>query len=207
MIRPEGFRATAFSSAWEGDARADRGARFALAARLGIPPRWATVRQVHGSRVVEATGSGLLADADGLLTRRAGLPISVATADCLPIAVECERGVGMVHAGWRGLAAGVVETLLEALQSAGLEPHRAAIGPGIGPCCFQVGPEVAAHFPHRQSGTSWGAPSVDLWGAAEDALSGIPVWRSDRCTRCRPEYFSYRRDGTAGRQVAVAWLP
>ncbi|MGH8934800.1 MAG: polyphenol oxidase family protein [Acidimicrobiia bacterium] len=206
MIRPPGFRGAAFSTAEDGDVRADPAARRALAGLLGISPEWATVRQVHGNRVVAADRSGLLGPADGLFTSRVGLPVSVAVADCVPVILEGETGVGVVHAGWRGLVQGVIQALRQAMQAAGLRPRRAALGPSIGPCCYEVGPEVAGRFPDRLATTTWGTVSVDLWSAAEESLSGLAVWRADSCTRCQEGFFSHRRDGTPGRQVGVAWL-
>lgn len=156
---------------------------------------------------MRADRSGLLGDADGLYTSTPGLPLAVAVADCVPVLVEAPEAVGAVHAGWRGMADGVVTELLSGMRRAGSVPVRAAIGPSIGPCCFEVGTEVSSRFPDHRRTTSWGTESVDLWGAAQEQLGDLEVWRSDLCTRCGDSFFSYRRDGGGSRQVGVTWLP
>ena len=93
-----------------------------------------------------------------------------------------------------------------ALEARGAPPTHAAVGPGIGPCCFEVGHEVAERFPAHVSTTTWGTRSVDLPGAVVDDLDGLDVWRSDACTHHDPSFHSFRRDGTPLRQVAVTWL-
>jgi copper oxidase (laccase) domain-containing protein len=135
------------------------------------------------------------------------LPLAVGTADCLPIVIEGRTSVAVVHAGWRGLAAGVVESALEAMIGAGDAPLRAAIGPAIGPCCYEVGGDVTDRFPGFEARTTWGAPSVDLKGAASVKLAGLELWVSPRCTMTDPELWSHRGAGTRLRQVAVAWVP
>jgi YfiH family protein len=207
MILPGGFRGAAFGTADEGDLRNDGAARTAAARSLGISPEWATVRQVHGNRVVEADAAGDLGEADAIITRRPGLPAAVATADCVPVIIEAEDAVAVVHAGWRGAAAGVVQKAAECLAGLGSVPVRAAIGPAIGPCCYEVGPEVVERFPDHAGTTSWGSPSVDLAGFVAAALGDIEIWASGECTFTSDELHSYRRDRTQLRQVAVGWLP
>lgn len=207
MIKPPGFRGVAFTTAREGDLRHESAGRRLVASRLGISDAWATVDQQHGGVVAEARGAGSLGAADGIYTDRLGLPVAVFTADCLAVAVEADRGVGIVHAGWRGVAAGVVENLLTGMEGMGWKLQKAAIGPGIGPCCFEVGPEVAAHFAANASTTSWGTASVDLPAAAAARLSGLDVWQSGSCTRCSDEFLSYRRNGTTDRMAGIAWMP
>jgi hypothetical protein len=157
------------------------------------------VRQVHGGIVLQASEPGELDDADGIYTARPGLPAAVFTADCLSVAIEADRAVGIVHAGWRGVVAGVVDNLRTAMNAAGWEPLRAAIGPGIGPCCFEVGAEVAEQFPAHLATTSWGTVSVDLPAAVANQLDGLDTWQAKSCTRCSDGLFSFRRDQTAGR--------
>ncbi len=197
----------AFGAAGDGDGRRDPEARAAIAARLGIPSDWAFVRQVHGTAVVEASEPGPQGEADAVFTRRAGLPVAVATADCLPVALHGDGVAAMVHAGWRGAAGGVVPAARAALEQAGTPATRAAIGPGIGRCCYEVGPEVLAGFPNFVSTTTWGTPSVDLAAAVRAQLGGLGVWDAGICTRCDAAFHSYRRDRTDRRQVAIAWLP
>jgi YfiH family protein len=207
MIRPAGFRGAAFGDAASGNGRDDAEIRSFVSDELGIQRQWAFVRQVHGGMVVAVDKAGLAGSADGLVTDRPGLPLTVATADCMPIIVEGDRSVAILHAGWRGLAAGIVRAGLKAMEALGDTPRRAAIGPSIGPCCYEVGDEVRTAFGDHASRTTFGTPSVDLWSAAETQLSGLDVWRSDICTYTEPAMRSYRRDATTKRQVAVAWLP
>jgi YfiH family protein len=209
MIRPQGFRGAAFGDAADGDARGDPRARAAMSSLLGISTDWAFVNQVHGSTVLEATAPGALGDADAVFSVTPGLPMTVATADCLPVIVEGPGVAGVIHAGWRGLDAGVIPAVLGALEERDLEVARVAIGPAIGPCCYEVGPEVAALFADFTATTSAGGTSVDLGSIAVSQLTGAAtlVWRAETCTRCGDGLHSFRRDATSKRQVAVAWLP
>ena len=207
MIRPPGFRGAAFGEAGEGDLRIDHAARRRLAGDLGISPEWAYVAQVHGDRVVRATEPGRLGEADAIFTTRDALPIAVATADCVPVVIEGSGFAAVVHAGWRGAAAGVLTNTLRALRAAGLTPQRAAIGPSIGPCCYEVGSEVAEQFPGHVRTTEWGTTSVDIAGVLSESLTGLELWRSERCTFTDSELYSFRRNRTDLRQVTVAWLP
>jgi YfiH family protein len=158
--------------------------------------RLAQGRQVHGTRVVvDAEG---IEEADGQVTTVPGVAAMVLVADCLPVALAGPERVGMVHAGWRGLAAGVLDGGVEATGAV-----AAAIGPGIGPCCYEVGDDVRAVF-----GTS--EPALDLKAIARARLEAAGV-RDIRdcalCTSCDAErFFSHRRDrGVTGRQAGLAW--
>jgi YfiH family protein len=166
-------------------------------------------RQVHGAAVVRAGTRG--EEADAIWTDDAGEAVMVVTADCVPVAlirIGGRPGVALVHVGWRGLLGGVVAAAVDAL---GGRPAAAAIGPGIEPCCYDVGDDVAD--PIR---TAFGAGLVsegrlDLPGAVERALRRagcVRVDRLDECTSCYPErYFSHRRDaGLTGRQGAIATI-
>jgi copper oxidase (laccase) domain-containing protein len=141
-----------------------------------------------------------------LFTARAGLPLAIFTADCAGVAVLAREAVGVAHAGWRGAASRVVEALVLRMRRAGYEPVSAAIGPTIGPCCLEVGPEVIARFDGFTSSTSWGSPSIDLGKAIEAQLEGIETWWAGSCTRHSPGWFSHRRDGTPARMATIAWL-
>ncbi len=163
--------------------------------------------QVHGADV--ATDDGPLADADGQLTRERGVGAAVLVADCLPVAIAGPDGVAMLHAGWRGLAGGVLQRGVELVGAdAGAGPLAAAIGPGIGVCCFEVGDAVrdalADHAGARRGRT------LDLAAIARRILrdAGVEtVATCGLCTHCEPElFFSHRRDGErTGRQAGVAW--
>jgi len=177
----------------------------------GVPalfPQLATVKQVHSAACVAAGGRpGVLGEADALLENRPGAVVAVKTADCIPIllADERNRAVAAAHAGWRGTAAHIVERAVEAMGTRfGTAPAdlHAAIGPAIGKCCYEVGPEVAAQFGLQ------GRVHLDL--AAENlrqlANTGIPIARlyvSGLCTMCGAQFHSFRRDReSAGRMYS-----
>lgn len=194
-----------FSTGADGDLRGDPAARAAFGDRHGVPATWATVRQVHGSRVVVADRPGDLGEADALVTATPDLTLVVFTADCLGVVIDAGDAVGVVHAGWRGLAAGVIERTIEVLEAMGASPLGARFGPSIGPCCYEVGVDVSSRFPRNRAMTTWGTTSVDLRSAAAVRL-GIPVVIDDRCTRCGGGMFSHRADGTASRMATVGWV-
>jgi len=154
-------------------------------------------RQVHSPNVHRASAGDRGAPGDGLWTDEPLLPMLAMSADCLPIAIarrEGPRALAVVHAGWRGLAEGVVAAGADAI---GAGAKAAVIGPAVGPCCYEVGAEVAALFADDLTVDR----RLDLWTAAERALraAGVEhVERTDLCTRCHPElFFSHRRSGTA----------
>jgi polyphenol oxidase len=158
--------------------------------------RLAQGRQVHGTRVVVDGQDG--EEADGQVTSRAGVAAIVLVADCLPVALAGPGAAGVVHAGWRGLAGGVLEAGVAAAGAV-----AAAIGPGIGPCCYEVGDDVRAVF-----GTS--GRTLDLKAVARARLRDAGVTEihdCGLCTACDAErFFSHRRDrGVTGRQAGLAW--
>jgi polyphenol oxidase len=160
--------------------------------------RLAQGRQVHGTGVM-VDGEGIH-EADGQVTTGHGVAAIVLVADCLPVALAGPRAAGVVHAGWRGLAAGVLEAGVAAL---GGGPVAAAIGPGIGPCCYEVGDDVRSVF-----GTE--GRTLDLKAIARERLAAAGVAEihdCDLCTACDAQrFFSHRRDrGVTGRQGGVAW--
>ncbi len=207
MIRPPGFVGAAFGTIETGDLRVDMRRRNQVSEQLGIPSGWAFVTQVHSAAVVWASMSGNLGEADVILSTDPAIPIMVATADCVPIIIEAESAAAVVHAGWRGAAAGVVPATLTALRAAGHEPLRAAIGPAIGACCYEVGAEVADLFPGFVAATTWGTPSVDIPAYVAAQLGGLEIWQAEECTYTSERLHSWRSDRTRERQVAVAWLP
>lgn len=206
MIRPLRRSGVAFTLGADGDQK-DPKERGVVSSKLGISSDWATVRQVHGRRVVEVKAPGHLeAGADGLFTTTVGLPVAVMAADCAGVVVGGRGGVGVAHAGWRGVAAGVVPSLLRTMRSGGVEPTWAAVGPFIGPCCFEVGPEVARRFISQQATSRRGKLSVDLGDALAEQLGDVPTWWSERCTVHQPGCFSYRRDRALKRMAAIGWV-
>lgn len=167
-----------------------------------------TVHRVADDREIAAPGDIRPApEADGQVTTLHGVGVMVLAADCLPVALGTGGAVAMVHAGWRGLAAGVLEEGVRALHELGGQDGVAAIiGPGAGPCCYEVGEEVHAAF----GGSHRSGRRIDLKAHAWDRLSAAGV--SDVrdvgvCTICDERFFSYRREHTlAGRQAGIAWL-
>lgn len=176
----------------------------------GEPGRMTLNRQTHSSTVRTARAGERGEPGDGLWTDERGLPLVALTADCLPIALARTAGdrpaVAVLHAGWRGLLDGIAASGVRALGG-----HvAAAIGPAIGPCCYEVGEEVAEPFRSRfGADVVDGRRRLDLWTAAERALREAGVGRVERvdlCTACHPELlFSHRRDnGLTGRQGVAA---
>ena len=182
----------------------------AVSMRIGIRPEWATLCQVHGDDVIEVTRPGRAGKGDALATVSRELPLAVFTADCAGVVLETTEAVAVVHAGWRGVAAGVVAKAaryLELLIEGGDGVTRAALGPVIGPCCFEVGEEVAVLFPGRKASTRWKTTSVDLGAAIRTQLPGVSWWSADACTRCGDGWFSHRATGTPFRMAAIGWIP
>ena len=181
--------------------------RRLLAAALELPIEWAYASQIHGTDVVHAMSAGSQGEADAIYVDTPRLPVTVAAADCVPIIIEADDAVAVVHAGWRGAVDGVLGETLAVMRWAGHRPRRAALGPSIGPCCYEVGDEVADRFEGFRAHTTWGATSVDIGRYLAAQLDGLEVWRSEVCTYTDVKFNSYRRDRTRRRQIAVAWLP
>jgi polyphenol oxidase len=206
--------------------------RWPALAALGVEPstiRYA--RQVHGAACLDADATasgGLVGTGDALFTRQRGRPLAIFTADCVPLIVADPAGavLGMAHAGWRGTVQGIAERLVATLvERAGARADRltAAIGPSIGPCCYEVDEPVVgplrSAFPAASEdwvrlvgpdrpGRWW----LDLWTANADQLAAAGVPRSAilsprLCTGCRRDrFFSYRMEGLAGRLATLATL-
>lgn len=207
MIEPPGLLWAAFSDQSDGDLRHDLEARRRLGSTYGVPDRWATVHQVHGNRVVRVAEPGEAGSADALWTTEEQLALAVFTADCFGVVLKADDAVGVAHAGWRGASTGVVAQLRRAMVEEGHAPLAAAVGPGIGPCCFEVGREVANRFPGFETTTSWDTTSVDLQAAVSVQLEGLQTWTSEACTRHEDGYFSHRENGTVKRMATLGWLP
>lgn len=181
--------------------------RRRLCAEVGADPaKLALNRQQHSAVVNRATEGSRGEPGDGLWTDRPGLPMLKLTADCVPIALarEDRPALAVLHAGWRGLLEGIIEAGTSVLGGS----LRAAVGPAIGPCCYEVGPEVSEPFRLRFGSDVVESRMLDLWTAAERALrdAGVTtVERFDLCTSCNPElFFSHRRDdGVTGRQGVI----
>jgi hypothetical protein len=193
--------------------------RTRLCDAVGADPDGATMAwQRHGATVTRAQPRGIVTPGtvydhcDGLWSGEPGRAMLLLTADCMPIAlVRTEGGspaVGILHAGWRGLLAGIVAAGVRAL---GARSVAAAIGPSIGPCCYEVGEEVATPFREAFGDDVVVGDKLDLWTSAERALRAAGVDRVDRtdlCTSCHADrFFSHRRDhGRTGRQGVIAYV-
>lgn len=174
--------------------------RRRLCTEIGTSPERLTLnRQVHSANVVRAEPARRGTPADGLWTDEPDLPILAFAADCLPIALarpmDGPPAVAVVHAGWRGLLGGIVGSGVEAIGGRA----SACVGPAIGPCCYEVGPEVSEPFALAFGGDVLDGRHLDLWTSAERALraAGVEeVERVDLCTACNPDlFFSHRRTG------------
>ncbi|HVV89469.1 MAG TPA: polyphenol oxidase family protein [Solirubrobacterales bacterium] len=190
--------------------------RSRLAGAVGVEPRDVPIGlQVHGADLAVhavpqepspyAEPGPPLEAVDGHVVRRPGLAPLVLTADCLPVALAGPDGVAMLHCGWRGLAAGIVERGARAVEAT-----SAAIGPGIGPCCYEVGPEVLDAFADLGGGIADGR-MLDLPEVARRLLARAGVAQVESaglCTFCEGDlFFSHRRDrGVTGRMGNLAWI-
>ena len=179
------------------------------ALRLQDDEGWAVVHQVHGADVVVADRPGHHGDADAIVTTVPGLRIAVRVADCAPIALLADGVVGVVHAGWRGIAAGVIPAALDAMRALGAADIRAVLGPCIHAECYEFGAEdldaIAATLGEQVRGTtSWGTPALDVVAAVRASLPGVVD--ESVCTACSPAHWSHRARGDVERQAVVAWL-
>lgn len=180
----------------------------------------ATLHQIHSDTVVAAHGrSGCLGDGDALLENTPGSLVAVKTADCIPLLLvdPVNRAVAAVHAGWRGSARNITARAIAAMEKEfGTRPAdlHVAIGPGIGPCCYQVGPEVAAEFAQYDSvlRNSTLRIFLDLGeiNRRQAAASGVDtsrIYMAGTCTMCDQDFHSYRRDRhAAGRMLSVVGI-
>ncbi len=180
----------------------------------GRPVTWLT--QVHGADVVEVTrpGDGVGATADAAITTTADVALAVITADCAPVILTSAGAVGAVHAGWRGLVAGVLPATVRAMRARGAGPITAWLGPCIRGRCYEFGPadlDVAAATlgDGVRSTTAWGTPAFDVTAAVAASLRSVGVDRpvdAGVCTACSPVHYSHRARAETGRQAAFVWL-
>jgi len=199
------------------------GNRRRLAASADVEPEDVVMGwQVHGTDIKDWVGRdprsafldphGGHLKVDGHLTSEPGLAALVLVADCLPVAIAGGEAVAMLHCGWRGLAGGLIAKATARMRdpaTADRPPFAAAVGPGIGACCYEVGPEVLDAFADYEDAAD--GRMLDLRAIADAQLraAGIEqVEHVDYCTSCHPElFFSHRRDqGVTGRQGGIAWL-
>ncbi len=183
---------------------------------------WTWLRQVHGAQVVTVTppGDHAGAEPDAAVTAEGDAVLAILTADCAPISFRSVEGIrGVAHAGWRGLADGVVEATVSALRALGATRIDAVVGPCIHPGCYEFSPDdldaVASRLGnHVRATTAAGRPALDLPGAVRGALAAagaVIVGGAGECTACDidasgdPRWFSHRARGDEGRQALVSW--
>lgn len=187
---------------------------YGFGTRRSTPPvSLATLRQIHSDIVVPAEGrTGCLGEGDALVSNTPGRTVAVKTADCLPILLvdAANRTVAAVHAGWRGTVRQIAQQAAEAMRrhfDTRVQDLHAAIGPAIGGCCYEVGPEVAAEFGRL------GRTRIDLAAVNREQLigAGVPgeqIYSARLCTLCRADdFWSYRREKEgAGRMFSFAGI-
>lgn len=203
---------------WRFTDRTDGDMAVALERDAVLGPAGTWLRQVHGSDVVvvRRPGEHRGAEADGAVTASKGAVLMVRTADCGPLVLTSDHVVGVAHAGWRGLAAGVVERTVDAMVGLGAQPAGivARIGPLIRPECYEFGPQDLESVARTvgddvRATTAWGAPALDVAAGIVALLhrAGVSqVLDGARCTACSPRHFSHRARAEAGRQAALVWL-
>jgi polyphenol oxidase len=187
--------------------------RRRLCVEVGAEPDALAMNYQHHSADVLRAGAGSRgARGDGIWTDERGLPVLALAADCLPIALARANGskpaLALLHAGWRGLLKGLVPAGVSALEGRAV---AAVVGPAIGPCCYEVGEDVADRFRRAFGFGLYRNGRLDLWSAAERALRTagcVQVDRIDLCTACSPaRFFSHRRDeGLTGRQGVIGHI-
>ncbi len=218
MVDPADRQATvAFSTRADGDFAVGRDASDLAVVRQRLAPgTWTWLRQVHGARVVvvDEPGAHAGAEADAAVTAVPGAVLAVHTADCVPVALVADGVVGVAHAGWRGLVAGVLEATVAAMGGLGAGPVTAVVGPHARARCYEFGAGdldvVAARLGDRvRATTGWGTPALDLLAGVRQALEplGVVVRDHGGCTVCEPgTRFSHRARGDHGRHAAVVAL-
>lgn len=198
----------------DGDLGIDAGPGLDARRRAVHDGPWSWLRQVHGAAVHVVAGPGDTRgeEGDALVTAAPGAALAVFTADCAPVALSSPEGaVGVVHAGWRGVEAGVVEATVEKLRALGASRVDAAIGPCIHPCCYAFGASELVRLQRRLGRsvggrTSAGAPALDLPAAVTAALgaAGATVaFVHPACTGCTDGWFSHRARGERERQATL----
>jgi YfiH family protein len=177
---------------------------------------WTWLRQVHGARVVVVSEPGEHAgvEADAAVTATPGCVVAVQVADCAPVALVSDAVVGVAHAGWRGLAEGVLAETIDAMRDLGAGDIRAVVGPCIHAECYEFGADdldgvAEALGDDVRATTASGAPALDLVAGVRAALEGAGVKEIDvvdTCTACSGDHWSFRARGESERQAVVAWM-
>jgi YfiH family protein len=161
------------------------------------------LRQVHGSTVVTVVAPGAHAgtDADAAVTTTPGAKLAVRTADCVPIVLVGDHTIATVHAGWRGLAAGIVGATIDAMDG---DVIRAVVGPHIRVGCYEFGADDLDGV--ARGITSWGTAALDLTACVRAALGDVPIEDAGACTACTDIYFSWRARKETARFATIAWM-
>lgn len=207
-----------FTGRAEGDLSANAGAARAARQRAVVDREWRTAKQVHGASVVvvdRQTPVDGVGEADALITTDADVAVAVRIADCAPVALAADGVAAMVHAGWRGLVAGVLDETVKVMRDLGATSVEAVLGPCVHPECYEFGADdldaVAARFGDGvRSRSVTGSPALDVPAAVRAALQALDVRLAHDaavCTACDASgYWSHRARGEAERQAGVVWL-
>lgn len=205
-----------FSTTGHGDLATSGDPEIVGARRAAIHPApWTWLEQRHGAEVVVVTrpGEHAGAAADAVVTTVVNAPIAVHTADCAPILLTGDGIIGVVHAGWRGLVAGVVEATAEQMTDLGAPATAAVLGPCIRARCYEFTESdlatVAARYgPGVVASTAWGTPALDLTAAVRAACTWLDIELEDcgTCTACSGVHWSHRAHADRARQALIAWL-
>lgn len=182
-----------------------------LSNNFGKCPNVATLHQIHSDSVIAAEGrSGSLGEGDALIENTPGVLVAVKTADCMPILIvdPRNRAVAAVHAGWRGTVQNIAGRAIAELHSkfsSRAEDLHVAIGPGIGKCCYEVGPEVGQQFgEHNAHAVYLDLADINRRQVSEMGVPSAQIYSAQLCTKCHSEFHSYRRDKeNAGRMLSV----
>lgn len=207
-----------FTCTRDGDMADPTGGDPAVAGRrMAVVDRpWTWLSQVHGARaiIVDRPGAGRGEAADAAVSAAAGVALCVLTADCAPVAFSSPEGViGVAHAGWRGLVAGVIEETVTTMRSLGATTVWAALGPCVHPECYAFGKSELDHAVLKlgasaRAETAHGQPALDVPSAVRGRLAAAGadlVLDADVCTACSPEHWSWRARGNQQRQATVVW--
>lgn len=175
------------------------------------PLPWTWLRQVHGALVVTVThpGEHAGAEADAAVTAVPGCTLAVQVADCAPVALTADGVIGVVHAGWRGLLAGVVDSAVDAMRQLGADAITARLGPCIHPGCYEFGAEDLDRAAAVLGDEVRHGDALDVPAAVRAALAAAGVTQVEQdptCTACSTEHWSFRARGDAERQAVVAWM-
>jgi YfiH family protein len=201
----------------QGDLSGD-GPRVDERRRAVVDLPWTVLDQVHGARVVvvERPGGATGTSGDAAVATTSGAALAVLTADCAPVAFASPEGIlGIAHAGWRGLRAGVVEATVTTMRRLGATRVEAVIGPCIHPCCYPFGADELDRLAtrlgdHVRAVDRNGAPALDLPAGVRVALhssGAMLVGDAATCTSCSDDHWSWRQSSAPFRQATVVWRP